>query len=295
MVVDVDVLDLSITHGGTGDLEIRLFNPAGDTTFLLDNLCGNDNNVALSFDDEALLTTPSCPLIGNQLVKPVTPLNKMDNTNLEGTWMLEVIDDDNGNGGSLQAWSLYICIANFSAPLPVSWLDFSARPENRQSFLEWRTAQERDNEGFEVQRRAESDRDFVTIGWVDGRNLAGENQYTFTDANVRSGQTYFYRLRQLDFDGRDDFSPIRAVRFEASDQAEIQLFPNPVTDQLQYSVFYGGGSLSYELLDGLGRHLRQASLGNVNGEIDVSTLPAGMYFIRFQAGNWQEIRRIVKE
>ena len=89
--------------------------------------------------------------------------------------------------------------------LPVELLSFTARPSSLGIELHWVTATETNNQGYEIQRLDAASRQWEIIGWVEGNyNHNGILKYYFTD-NLSGAATQYYRLRQLDFDGKYKF------------------------------------------------------------------------------------------
>lgn len=95
-------------------------------------------------------------------------------------------------------------LASLSArpPLPVELITWQAIAGEEAIQLHWVTASERNNTGFQVER-SENGRDFEKIAFVAGAGTSTEKHtYQLEDKNVRAGQAYFYRLQQVDYDGR---------------------------------------------------------------------------------------------
>ncbi|MCP4441845.1 MAG: T9SS type A sorting domain-containing protein [Aureispira sp.] len=123
-------------------------------------------------------------------------------------------------------------VEDIQKDLPVELLTFVAKRMNvTEVQLDWSTATEINNKGFEVERMLENETEFTQIAWVDGAGSTTTVQkYGLLDNNSYSGISY-YRLKQVDFDGSFSYSDIRAVRgIEA--QGEISVFPNPTENFL---------------------------------------------------------------
>ena len=175
--------------------------------------------------------------------------------------------------------------------LPVEWLDFRGQPWGKGIRLDWQTAGETGNAGFEVQRSAGINMDLVMpLGWVPGGGSVQEMRaYHFEDTLVRPGGTYHYRLRQVDLDGTAHLSPVVTVHLPYTGQVAFAAYPNPAQDYLYLSLTGdSGGSVRYELLDGLGRVRRQALLPKpaTGGEwkIPLDGLRPGVYWLRLYQG-----------
>jgi hypothetical protein len=118
--------------------------------------------------------------------------------------------------GSSTPWVL----SNLQAPLPIELLYFHARMQNNNVHLDWSTASEINNDYFEVQR-SKDNVSFETIDVIKGAgNSTTELTYTGIDKNPFAGVSY-YRLRQIDFDGKYSFSQTVAVRMNAAKNFDL--------------------------------------------------------------------------
>lgn len=150
--------------------------------------------------------------------------------------------------------------------LPVELVYFKAKRQDEKIIINWQTANEINNEGFEIQR-SQNGLDFEKIGWVDGfGNSFEQNNYQFIDEEKTIGLTH-YRLKQIDFDGQFELSNI--IIIDAEFNRELG-YPNPAND-LFFSKNRGF------LRDRLGQRYELAE-----GENDISNLPEGMYFFNNQ-------------
>jgi len=115
-----------------------------------------------------------------------------------------------------------------TSPLPVNLVSFTGKSSKNGVVLSWVTAWEEENQGFEVQKSTNA-KSFEGIGFVDGRNSSKTQAvYEFTDNDVLSGLTYYYRLKQKDVRGETSTSQLISVRAGADRQAEaLVIQPNP--------------------------------------------------------------------
>lgn len=99
--------------------------------------------------------------------------------------------------------------------LPVTWLYFTARAnDSHEVALNWATASEINNDRFEIERSADGS-SFEKIGTVNGNgNSVQTIEYSFKDTTVQRG-VYYYRLKQVDFDGRFEYSNISAASVDS--------------------------------------------------------------------------------
>lgn len=122
---------------------------------------------------------------------------------------------------------------------PVKIGTFSAHLQGDEALLEWTTATENNNYGFEIQRSKEDTLSFIKIGFVKGNNTtATPIHYHFIDQNLRPGN-YYYRLKQIDYNGDFEFSIIAQV--STNIPKEFQLYqnaPNPFNSatEIWYSL-----------------------------------------------------------
>ena len=111
--------------------------------------------------------------------------------------------------------------------VPVELISLTALANGKEVTLNWSTATELNNQGFEVQRKFGSN-DFLTVGSVKGHGTTtSPNQYSFIDKLVDPGK-YFYRLKQMDFGGKYEYSQTVEVDVRLLDKFALeQNYPNP--------------------------------------------------------------------
>ena len=161
-----------------------------------------------------------------------------------------------------------------STPLPITLTSFFADLTfNNQVNLNWTTESELNNKGFEIYR-SENAIDFNPIGFIDGaKNSSDIAYYNYVDENPFSGYS-FYRLKQIDFDGKFEYSKIVTVHVSGSDP--IGLYPNPINNQLIISRIKE--NLDYQIINANGQTL-QRGIAIPNKSILITDLPNGFYYI----------------
>lgn len=128
-------------------------------------------------------------------------------------------------------------VLNFQNPLnvfknsqivPVELASFDAVVEKDAVKLIWATATESNNYGFEVQRKTAVNENWQKLGFVPGNGTSGMvNSYQYIDAQL-SQKHYYYRLKQIDLDGKFEFSPILEVTLDMPSVFQLrQNYPNP--------------------------------------------------------------------
>ncbi|MEO1712333.1 MAG: T9SS type A sorting domain-containing protein, partial [Bacteroidota bacterium] len=181
----------------------------------------------------------------------------------------------------------YACL--ILGAVPVELVRFNGYKEESDVQLEWETATEIDNRGFEVQRSANGI-DFETIGWVDGRGTTLENvSYDFRDEKPSTGVNY-YRLKQIDFDEAFEYSPVISVEFEEALPGTISVFPNPSTGLFNFRLPINESTdeMEIRISDMTGRVVWTITQDFVQaGTVDLSELPAGVYTMDVITGQTQ--------
>ena len=129
------------------------------------------------------------------------------------------------------------CSTGCNVVLPVTLLSFEGRRLNAELVkLNWKTTNEYQNKGFEVQRSLGNTTGFRSIAFVPAQTGgAPEYEYELPDNNNYTGISY-YRLKQVDIDDDFTFSETVAVKGYASEPS-LALYPNPVADKLVADIF----------------------------------------------------------
>jgi hypothetical protein len=171
--------------------------------------------------------------------------------------------------------------ANWADPLPVEWLSFEAfQMDNGSIQLMWATASEENSDKFEVQRSSGT-KDWNTIGIVDGQgNSASITRYVFEDQNPAA--VNLYRIKQIDFDGSTSYSRIVLVDISNS-MDDVNIFPTPVKTMLYINgLIEVNTDERIEVMNQEGNVVIESTINQATPSVDVSGLPAGIYFIRIQ-------------
>lgn len=170
------------------------------------------------------------------------------------------------------------------APLPIELIDFKGNLEKDNAIqLNWITASELNNSGFEIERSVNGD-DWSEIGFVEGRGTSTvTNHYEFIDSTANSGNNY-YRLKQIDFDGQFEYSKIAQVKVPP-DQVYFRISPNPTSDILYISFdqpLEEKINIDLVRLDGQIIRHQKLSTGEAQCAIDCHHLSMGIYFLKVQ-------------
>lgn len=122
-VTDINLLNINGMHSYMGDLDFFLDAPNGSSVQLYDQKCGANPNFNFILDDESANSYASipCPPTSGTDYQPFASLSGLDNQNASGNWTLRIIDRFNGDGGTLNDWTLELC----EAP---SFIDYGDAP-----------------------------------------------------------------------------------------------------------------------------------------------------------------------
>lgn len=163
--------------------------------------------------------------------------------------------------------------------LPVELLELGGRAVDDGILIEWTTATELDNAGFNVQRRTAED-EWKAIGFVPGAGTSLTTQrYALLDEAPVHGLNQ-YRLEQVDHDGTTTLSDAIVVTWSISG---LSAAPVPATDVLWWTC--DTEQTTVELLDATGRIARMMSPRAASGVLELHGLPAGPYLLRTTAEN----------
>jgi hypothetical protein len=189
----------------------------------------------------------------------------------------------------------------FVSSLPVELTSFTASTISESVVLDWQTATEINNYGFEVQRSVVSNQisEFETIGFVDGHgNSNSPNNYSFIDSDNLIG-TVKYRLKQLDIDGAFEYSDVVTVELNGKLEYKLaQNHPNPFnpTTQISFTIPKAGVvKLSvYNLLGEVVTELVNTNLeaGSHQYQFNANNLTSGIYFYSISVNGFTEVKKM---
>jgi uncharacterized protein (TIGR03790 family) len=197
--------------------------------------------------------------------------------------------------------------------LPVEIASFSANSNTKGVTLQWTTATEVNNHGFEIQRAAlgnqTSEKNWLKIGFVKGSgNSNSAKSYLFVDAHRNdaaeqgnvSGRVV-YRLKQIDNDGKFVYSNVVEARIANAPTACVlkQNYPNPFnpTTMISYQL-PEGGNVILKVYDVIGKEVATLVDGEQNaGEhyatFSAAALASGLYFYTIKTGTFTETKRMM--
>jgi len=172
--------------------------------------------------------------------------------------------------------------------IPVELASFTASVNEKVVTLNWVTASEINNSGFQVERKSTGE--YETIGFVPGFGTTTETKsYSFSDANLNVG-TYSYRLKQIDFDGTSEYSDVVEVDVTVPDVFALeQNYPNPFNPSTQIDFSLAADSkVTLNVFSLLGEKVAtivnsNLAAGSHQVDFNAANLNSGVYFYRIEA------------
>ncbi len=206
-------------------------------------------------------------------------------------------------------------------PLPVELAAFQATPGENSITLEWTTESETNNLGFKIERSLDINREYREIAsYLYNEDLQGKgnshmpSHYSYVDHNILAGNSYFYRLIDVDFNGQETVhGPIKVILDVNRNSRKIPLellpnFPNPfnATTQIRLQVFSDSDITNHSVItiyNNLGEiviELFHGYLKSGKHEIDWDgrnkqgiDQPTGIYHVVLRNGEYSDHRKIL--
>ncbi|MCB2377376.1 T9SS type A sorting domain-containing protein [Hymenobacter sp. BT635] len=196
------------------------------------------------------------------------------------------------NDGVLNAENYRVPNNEPQNPLPVELVSFSAKLRDNTVVLNWATASETNNRGFEVERSSDA-KTFKSILFKEGAGSATtRTNYEAVDSKPLAGVSY-YRLKQIDTDGTVSYSKAVVVKAAMTD---VTVYPNPTQGADIVNVALPAGStegILVRITDLTGREVLETRLGS-QGELNTQNLKAGTYIVIIGEGAAKVSRKLVK-
>ncbi|HOJ06654.1 MAG: T9SS type A sorting domain-containing protein [Ignavibacteriota bacterium] len=194
--------------------------------------------------------------------------------------------------------------------LPVELSSFTAKFNEKTIKLNWLTKTEVNNYGFNVERRI-NEGEWNTLGFVEGHGNSNlPKQYSYTDNDLFSGGSKFqYRLKQIDTDGKFEYSDVVEVEIVPEKFELSQNYPNPFNPsttirfsipketRLKINIYNMLGELVETIADGTyeaGYHkVTFSAIGGSASGGNAFSLPSGAYIYRFESPDFVQVRKMI--
>ena len=172
-------------------------------------------------------------------------------------------------------------LTNSASTLPVKWLNFKAILTDENTVqLDWSTASEINNSHFEVERLADN---WEMIGRVKGNGTTNDiSKYQFIDSGFKHSElNLYYRLKQVDFDGKFDYSKIAIVGLSTTKlDNSIIVFPNPNYGLFNINFTNITGNKVIKVYDAIGKLVIEAQTENKNLQLNLEGFNKGVYLVK---------------
>jgi hypothetical protein len=191
---------------------------------------------------------------------------------------------------------LYASASLDAGTFPVELTHFSAEADNRRAVLNWETASESNNAGFEVQHSADG-MSFQALGFVKGAGTSTQpKSYAFRTQPLATGR-HLFRLKQIDTDGAQQLSNTVELSLEAAAMPELKVAPNPFSTTATISLqLPQEQSITADLFDIQGRKVAALFSGRVSGQwshtLERGSLAPGSYLIKVQGAGFYAAQQV---
>jgi hypothetical protein len=191
--------------------------------------------------------------------------------------------------------------------VPVELVSFAANRSGNNVNLNWSTATEINNSGFSIERKhvfsqqsSIGNEVWTDLAFINGNGTTTETKsYSYMDENLESGK-YFYRLKQIDFDGAFEYSNEVEVEVNIANKFELsQNYPNPFnpSTSIQYTIS-SNQFVTFKVYNILGSEVvtlvnEEKPAGNYEVTFNASSLASGTYFYKLQAGSFVETKKMI--
>ncbi|MFZ1289323.1 MAG: T9SS type A sorting domain-containing protein [Melioribacteraceae bacterium] len=354
LAYDDGIVDAVATTTGTAAVAVKISVPSNMYGRLVTVLIRNYRDTNLSNSNMLFhVWANNNGVPGNDLITPFSvtpeatldnpfPFTKMDLRNYEqqlhdltGDFFVgftvpvnsvHMVVSNNSHGRSYTfngtSWSVYskdyemrAIIYESTSPLPVELTSFSANVEENNVLLNWETATEVNNYGFEIERQnsevSRKNSAWERISFVEGNgNSNSPIYYFYKDNSITNSGKYLYRLKQIDIDGKFEYSDVIETIISAPENFELaQNYPNPFNPSttIKYSIPSNvkneSSNVKILIYDILGKEIatlvnEKQNSGNYEVEFNSNSgnfrnLPSGIYFYTLQMGRFTKTQRMI--
>jgi len=175
--------------------------------------------------------------------------------------------------------------------MPIELIYFKGEETERGSKLDWVTASELNNEGFDIER-SNNGLDWDKIAFVKGNGDSKRVvQYSYMDKSPANGTNY-YRLKQNDYDGNFEFSNVIALEYKY-EKNELSFYPNPIENILYIDAHGRLDNADFQLLDFSGKVLW--SHNGMVTQIPFGDYSPGVYYVSITNATNQIMQKVIKK
>ena len=188
----------------------------------------------------------------------------------------------------------------FDGVTPVELNSFTAFADENVVKLFWSTASEKNNKGFDVQKRTSSQKEWNDIAFVKGNGTTTNlSDYFYSDNNLIPGEVY-YRLKQIDYDGTAKITDEIKIFIKNPEHYQLkQNYPNSFNPSTAISYSLPTASnIKLIIYNTLGQTIKTLvseykTAGTYSINFNTSTLPSGIYFYKLEAGQFSQVKKMI--
>ena len=207
------------------------------------------------------------------------------------------------DGDNAISWTTGSFTNENTTPLPVELSSFTASTNQNAINLKWQTKTEVNNYGFDVERKLGNGKldvgSWDKIGFVSGHgNSNSPKDYSLTDKNPSGGSKFVYRLKQIDNDGKFEYSKEVEIELVPNEFALYQNYPNPFNPvtNIKFALQKSGivnltvYNMLGEQVAALINEVKEAGFYDV--QFDASNFSTGVYIFRLTAGDFVQTKKM---
>lgn len=251
-------------------------NTTDSTTFTITDTDADTMHFQITSSNTGLLPVSNIAVTN---VGTIYTITYFGNTNQTGSAIISLTAND-GYGDSVRfSFPVNITSTGNCSVLPVTWLSFTGILQNGKTILNWSVAQEKNNAAFVIERSTDGIHWTALFAVVSRGNTSSPSNYNGLDREPIKGIN-FYRIKQVDIDGRFTYSSTVSVKVSNS-KTFFVVYPNPAGDVVNYELLHGGNrvTMNLELSGADGKLLKRFHVNNIRGSFPVQDLPAGIYVL----------------
>lgn len=182
--------------------------------------------------------------------------------------------------------------------LPVVWTSINVQKTKSGNLIKWSTAGEINNDRYEVQRLDDLTADYVAIGGLTAQGTTfGSNNYEYIDHYSASGAVVYYRIMQVDFDGKRSYSKSVSLENTNEESTELSVYRNPVSSTVRITKSGTGQIDNLVVYNQYGQsidNIVKPFLASSQFDYDVTALDAGIYTVRAVGQHNTELHKSIR-
>jgi hypothetical protein len=182
---------------------------------------------------------------------------------------------------------------------PVELISFASVVQNNKVTLNWQTATELNNYGYLVERKTNID-NWINLGFVPGYgNSSSPKFYSFVDNNPSGNSRFQYRLKQIDTDGKFQYSSIIEVEILPESFELFQNYPNPFNPSTTIGFSLPKASqVKINIYNMIGEQVETLAEGTFEQgyhsiSFNAASIPSGTYVYRFEGSDFVQVKKMV--